>query len=82
MLIVLLKPFVHVSVCHFSSVLPKHFAGPAGGFTTQTPGTAVHADGEDPCITGPARSVSACASVQKTHFYQHFSLRSTTDFTT
>lgn len=40
-----------------SSVLPKHFAGQAAGFTTQIPGTAVPAYSEDSCVTGPERSV-------------------------
>lgn len=66
-----------ISSC--SSVLPKLVAGQAAGCTTQTPGATVHADGEDPRIAGPTRSVPTCGPVQigapKTPFYYQFVVR-------
>lgn len=51
-----------------SSVLPKHVAGQAAGCPTQAPGPAVHADGQDPRVAGPARLVpTICSLAENSH---------------
>lgn len=61
------ESFANASACLCSSVLPKHFAGPAAGRPTQAPGTAVYADGSHPRVPGPARS--APLSIQEMPIY-------------